>query len=79
MSRPDALGSEDVRSVAGHARCCLVPSAWAEPDGYPDSLALCVLDAIWSIGVRYSGVVNVVSHIMSTFVVVRAPMVVTTV
>ena len=30
------------------------------PPGYPDSLALCVIDAIWSMGVKYEGVINVV-------------------
>lgn len=28
-------------------------SKWDTPDGYPQSLALCILDAIWSIGVDY--------------------------
>ncbi len=26
---------------------------WKAPDGYPRSLALCVLDSIWSIGINY--------------------------
>jgi len=26
---------------------------WSAPDGYPNSLGLCILDAIWSIGVNY--------------------------
>ncbi|MGW5555604.1 hypothetical protein ACWER9_00080 [Micromonospora sp. NPDC003944] len=30
------------------------------PSGYPKSLALCILDAIWSMGVRYGAVQNVV-------------------
>ena len=37
------------------------PGAWPEPDGYP-GLALCVLNAVWSIGVRYGGVRNVVAR-----------------
>jgi hypothetical protein len=37
------------------------PETWPAPDGYP-GLALCVLDAVWSIGVRYEGVVNVVGR-----------------
>jgi hypothetical protein len=37
------------------------PETWPAPDGYP-GLALCVLDAVWSIGVRYEGVVNVVDR-----------------
>lgn len=32
------------------------------PSGYPDSLALCVLDAVWSLGVRYGSVVNVLNR-----------------
>jgi hypothetical protein len=32
------------------------------PPGYPDSLALCVLDAVWSLGVRYGSVVNVLNR-----------------
>lgn len=37
------------------------PPPWGEPDGYPSSVALCILDSIWSIGVKYQGVINVVS------------------
>lgn len=37
------------------------PAEWVEPVGYPDSLALCIVDSIWSIGVRYGGVVNVIA------------------
>lgn len=32
------------------------------PSGYPRSLAMCVIDAIWSMGVRYGAVGNVVSR-----------------
>lgn len=32
------------------------------PLGYPDSLALCVVDAVWSLGVRYGSVVNVLDR-----------------
>ena len=35
---------------------------WVTPSGYPHSLALCVLDSIFSIGVNYSAVENVVGH-----------------
>jgi len=28
-------------------------TVWKTPDGYPNSLALCILDSIWSIGVNY--------------------------
>jgi hypothetical protein len=30
------------------------PTTWSAPPGYPDSLALAVLDAVWSIGIRYA-------------------------
>lgn len=33
---------------------------WATPGGYPDSLALCVIDSIQSIGQKYGGVRSVV-------------------
>src|SRR5215475_13009414 len=36
------------------------PDLWFEPDGYPDSLALCIIDSIYSTGAHYSSVVNVV-------------------
>ena len=32
------------------------------PPGYPDSLALCIVDAVWSLGVRYGSVVNVLDR-----------------
>lgn len=35
---------------------------WHDPDGYPHGLALCVIDAIFSIGVSYQGVINVVNR-----------------
>lgn len=37
------------------------PNDWTVPTGYPNSLALCVMDAIWSIGVRYQAVINVLN------------------
>jgi hypothetical protein len=45
------------------ARCRDVlgdPETWVTPPGYPASLGLCVLDSIWSIGVRYQSVERVV-------------------
>lgn len=38
------------------------PADWSSPSGYPDSLALCVLDAIWSMGVRYQSVERVLER-----------------
>lgn len=37
-------------------------SDWEKPDGYPNSLALCVIDSIWSIGIRYSTVIRVLHN-----------------
>jgi hypothetical protein len=37
-------------------------SRWDRPTGYPKSLALCVIDSIQSIGIRYQGVVRVVNR-----------------
>lgn len=36
------------------------PGLWYSPDGYPNSLALCIVDSIYSTGAHYSSVVNVV-------------------
>lgn len=36
-------------------------SHWIEADGYPDSLALCIIDSIFSTGSHYTSVVNVVT------------------
>lgn len=38
------------------------PDLWFAPDGYPESLALCIIDAIYSTGARYSSVINVVQR-----------------
>jgi hypothetical protein len=38
------------------------PETWKKPDGYPNSLALCVIDSIWSIGIRYPTVVKVINR-----------------
>ncbi len=35
------------------------PNLWFTPDGYPDSMALCIVDSIYFTGARYSSVVNV--------------------
>lgn len=44
--------------VISHVESVLGPAqAWPDPTGYPDSLALCLLDSVWSLGVRYGRVV----------------------
>jgi hypothetical protein len=54
---------DDLDLLLAHVKRTLRPSdEWLEPEGYPDSLGLCVLDSIWSIGVRYGGVQSVVAR-----------------
>jgi hypothetical protein len=49
--------AEDVARLVARCREFLGPvESWVAPVGYPDGLALCVLDSVWSIGVRYGGV-----------------------
>lgn len=36
------------------------PAVWATPTGYPSSIVLCAIDAIWSIGISYKIVTAVV-------------------
>lgn len=38
------------------------PATWTAPPGYPQSLALCVIDAVWSLGIRYDTVLSVVTR-----------------
>lgn len=38
------------------------PVTWKSPTGYPDSLALCIIDAIQSLGVRYVSVEHVLQR-----------------
>jgi hypothetical protein len=54
----------DTDDLAALIKACAAdlgdPNLWFTPDGYPDSLALCIIDSIYSTGARYSSVVNVV-------------------
>lgn len=38
------------------------PSLWRTPEGYPRSLALCIIDSLYSTGSHYTSVINVISH-----------------
>ena len=38
------------------------PDLWFRPDGYPHSLALCIIDSIASTGAHYNSVKNVLRH-----------------
>lgn len=37
------------------------PELWRTPEGYPNSLALCIIDSLYSTGSHYSSVVNVIN------------------
>jgi hypothetical protein len=57
------LDTDDLAALVGACNADLGdPSLWFTPDGYPDSLALCIIDSIYSTGARYSSVVNVVGR-----------------
>lgn len=55
--------TSDVGRLVRHIRDELGddPEPWIAPDGY-DSVALAVIDSVYSIGTRYSGVVNAVNR-----------------
>ncbi|BBE48931.1 hypothetical protein G9444_6303 [Rhodococcus erythropolis] len=38
------------------------PDLWFRPDGYPQSLALCIIDSISSTGAHYNSVKNILRH-----------------
>jgi len=55
--RPAAVPDE-VHAVTAHCRSVLpAKETWFAPPGWPNSLALCVLDAVWSLGSTYKTVV----------------------
>lgn len=60
------MSAVDPKDLAALTEAChedlADPDLWLMPDGYPDSLALCMIDAIYSRGAHYSSVVNVVAR-----------------
>lgn len=55
--------TQNVKALVTFARRELGPSdRWIRANGYPDSLALCVVDSIYSTGQHYNAVKNVVSN-----------------
>lgn len=57
------VADADVQAVVVRCRNLLGPvTTWITPRGYPDNLGLCVLDAVWSMGVRHTSVVNVIGR-----------------
>lgn len=54
---------QEIDAVVDHCRAELGDQGrWITPKGYPDSLALCVIDAIYSTGSHYTSVVNVINR-----------------
>lgn len=61
--KSDATTIDVVDEFIAHVENRLgTPSSWSFPGGYPGSLALCVIDSIQSIGVRYGSVQKVVER-----------------
>ena len=53
---------KDADLVAEAALCELGPvDTWKAPSGYPDSLALCIIDSVFSLRVKYTAVEHVVA------------------
>lgn len=52
---PDCVDAQqDAQTLLAYCRQeLLAPDRWRRPTGYPNSLALCVLDAVWSLGANY--------------------------
>lgn len=60
---PDRRSSRDAQLIAGYTNRKLPLATASLPDEYfYQSLPLCVIDAVWSIGVRYAGVRRVVDR-----------------
>lgn len=56
------LDDKDVVAVLAACEGLFEAGEVAAPSGYPDAMALCIIDSIWSMGVRYGGVVNVLDR-----------------
>lgn len=58
-----ATNDDRVELLAKHCDTDLGdPDLWFRPDGYPRSLALCIIDSIASTGAHYNSVKNVLRH-----------------
>lgn len=58
-----AVTEEEIKTLVRYCETHLgVPTLWKTPDGYPNSLALCIIDSIYSTGSHYSSVVNVIER-----------------
>lgn len=54
--------SEDVNRLLAACEVLGPPDRWFRPGGYPDGLALCIIDSIQSTGSHYNSVRNVVGR-----------------
>lgn len=58
-----SVAQQDVDALVAYCRNTLgEQELWIEPEGYPSSLALCLIDSIYSTGSHYRSVVNVVNR-----------------
>ncbi len=58
-----AVTEDEIKSLVEYCETHLGdPELWTTPDGYPNSLALCIIDALYSTGSHYSSVVNVIER-----------------
>lgn len=61
-----AVTDEEIKTLVEYCETNLGdPHLWKTPDGYPNSLALCIIDSIYSTGSHYSSVVNVIERCKS--------------
>lgn len=62
-SVPDMTSARDVEAVGKFVRETLgIVSMWDEPLGYPESLALCAIDAVYSLRSRYTATIRVLNR-----------------
>lgn len=58
-----AVTEDEIKSLVEYCETHLGdPELWTTPDEYPNSLALCIIDALYSTGSHYSSVVNVIER-----------------
>ncbi|GAA1481290.1 heme peroxidase [Gordonia sinesedis] len=66
LEREEPIVSTDPGALARLTTACERdlgdPALWFRPDGYPNSLALCTIDSIYSTGSHYNSVVNVIKR-----------------
>lgn len=57
------IADDEVKKLVDYCQTHLGdPDLWSTPEGYPGSLALCIIDSLYSTGSHYSSVVNVVNR-----------------